>query len=1611
MLRKLLTGYVLLLTALCARSQCPTVSITSEKTAYCISDFVELKASNVPLSATVEWDLGLGWDTTEAHHWGSAATPGMLTANLRLTLATGESCVYSEADVAQIHDLPVADFTTSEQLFCTLREEVILVDQTPTSVRRNWVINQETLENTPKITSQPIAKAGSYDITLVAEDQNGCRGSKTVKNAIRAYPGIPLDFVKSNNSNCYPITTDYTSIINPGIQTVTDYEWNLPGSNSTIVNTEHVTRVQYNSVGVYDTRLKVSTREGCVYTYEKRSYITLGDTATLGVTTNKSGACLSEKIYLTQTTAGLPGTFTWGIAAATFDHPTKNQATITFKDTGTYTLNLTYDHNNCISSLVKSDLIKIQGLKSDFISDNAWHCDTPHTVELINISDTSSGKISGFQWRVINALDNTIVATSTSKDFDITIKESPAIYDVELITTAASGCSDTTVKSEFIQVESYQFDFFAKPNIGCVGQDFTFINQTPSGSYYGLDLFSWDFYNKDKSSVLGSSGSTSPKFVYSDTGYYHVQLTAANPLGCQEKYMLDSAVQVVSPSIDYNWEDSITCSNEFFDLIGRSTPVNPQFINAYTFRHKLTGQTTSFSGDTVPGILSDIGEYEVVYHYTISGGCDDSLVNSFWVNGLKGRIALDTQTGCSPLQVRPRFVVDYNVHKGFSDTSLNYYWTVLPRTGVTIKGGTTATPIITLNEDLEYRIALYVNNSSGCVNYLVSDTIATGVKAQLMVSQLEACVGDTIHLTNTSTNTPSSVIWNIQSTSSYTIDRIDSNRRDLVLQDSGSYNVSLIATKNGLCSDTVSYDISTTELSAKFTVSDSILSCAPADVWFINQSRNADVLEWFFGDDQTTRVGGQDSTHHQYLVNSDSSGFDIMLIAKSNFGCADTFIRNDLVKLKGPIAAFDVQNTKGCEPLEVSITNQSKHYDTSYFSYGIGLEIDTNTVSDYTYSNTASSSVVYYQPSMTVIDKGGCSATYTLEDSIAVFKLPEIKLHILPDTIVCHRENLVVTDTGEFGYRWNWFLNNQMVSTSLLDTITATIEGENILRLVVTNPHCSDTAEQSIWASESAKINFKLPDFLCEKVPFTVGLSLDNKTAPSAYRWDFGEPGNPNNIQITADSSASISYLSPGPKTIKVTAELPNGCAIPDTIRIEVFDSKNVPVIEPDYAGYDSNNRVIIQYPDFDFDYFDFFNIQRDGSLLKKASQTPNSQLTDSSLTTRTRACYSLSVSDKCGVEGPKSRVHCPVLLDVNSPQAEQVELNWTYYVGWDRVEHYEIYRREKDSAFKKIGQVFNTQRTYIDSAGLCNREYAYKIAAVKEGDTLVSYSNTELIEPEYILNFTEPNIDNVSVLLNQDIEVRWSGSPVLQSPHYLLTKYESTMDNVLGEIEVKDTHYVDNDVQSDLYSYMYTVKEIDRCLNIGTAGQYGKTILLKARFDEQNPVLNWSAYEQWRSPVISHNIEFVRPGGSIQVDQVSPATYSYTDASFYEDVDGFYPYRVYAVNEQGDTSYSNISRVSGKPVFLAPNSFSPNNDGINDVLNFYTLFVVNDFNKPVSDFDIMVYNRWGNRVFLGHDLKQGWDGKQDGKLLPKGVYLFRIGYTDGDGRRYWITGTVHLMR
>ena len=92
----------------------------------------------------------------------------------------------------------------------------------------------------------------------------------------------------------------------------------------------------------------------------------------------------------------------------------------------------------------------------------------------------------------------------------------------------------------------------------------------------------------------------------------------------------------------------------------------------------------------------------------------------------------------------------------------------------------------------------------------------------------------------------------------------------------------------------------------------------------------------------------------------------------------------------------------------------------------------------------------------------------------------------------------------------------------------------------------------------------------------------------------------------------------------------------------------------------------------------------------------------------------------------------------------------------------------------------------------------------------------------------------------------------------------------------------------------------------------------------------------------------------------------------------------------------------AGLEIFI-PNVFSPNGDGTND-----ELFVRG---SSFKDFNFRIYNRWGEMIFETTDRLIGWDGKQNGKPLDPGVFVYQLIYSDWQNMEGERSGNVTLIR
>jgi gliding motility-associated-like protein len=90
--------------------------------------------------------------------------------------------------------------------------------------------------------------------------------------------------------------------------------------------------------------------------------------------------------------------------------------------------------------------------------------------------------------------------------------------------------------------------------------------------------------------------------------------------------------------------------------------------------------------------------------------------------------------------------------------------------------------------------------------------------------------------------------------------------------------------------------------------------------------------------------------------------------------------------------------------------------------------------------------------------------------------------------------------------------------------------------------------------------------------------------------------------------------------------------------------------------------------------------------------------------------------------------------------------------------------------------------------------------------------------------------------------------------------------------------------------------------------------------------------------------------------------------------------------------------------VVFVPNIFTPNTDSFND--RFQCVSVC----KPI-DFQLQIYNRWGQCVYSSTTLTDSWNGQMNGVDCSEGVYVYTISYTFTDQIKKVQHGTIALLR
>ncbi len=374
--------------------------------------------------------------------------------------------------------------------------------------------------------------------------------------------------------------------------------------------------------------------------------------------------------------------------------------------------------------------------------------------------------------------------------------------------------------------------------------------------------------------------------------------------------------------------------------------------------------------------------------------------------------------------------------------------------------------------------------------------------------------------------------------------------------------------------------------------------------------------------------------------------------------------------------------------------------------------------------------------------------------------------------------------------------------------------------------------------------------------------------------------------------------------------------------------------------------------------------------------------------------CFQLAAFDPCNNTVINSATICSANLDL-SVRNNAIDLTWSTSTAG--LSNYSLTRNAND------GTVLVTAPTgspYSDVGVVCGTEYCYQLT-MNYPNGSISRSLTKCGTgfstdiPAAIANIT-------SVVGDNGVVLTWQTDANFIPDQFTLEKSVGGSYSFLATTALNayaDTGYKTED--ESCYRISYT----DACGNKSPMSAEACPIRLAADLRDDNSInLTWTPYTGWANGVAGYAIEkYTQDGTLLQTLAVGTAS-SYVDASDDLDHQTFvYVVRANAVETGISQSVSNRVAVLKDPNLFHPTAFTPNGDNLNDIFTVFGQYVV--------DFNMKIFNRWGEMLFTTEDIQSGWDGTYLGNEMPEGTYTFIAHITDRAGRTFKRSGSVLLLR
>ena len=1623
-----------------ANSQCGVINFYATDTIICEPNFTQFFITNLPAGATVAWDFGNGNLSGNTSPQRLYEVAGEYTIKLTITLINNAFCEIEKINDLKVKPKPLINVIWDKNKLCFGPDTVTFTDLSPNIKTRDYLLDGTLYNDVPKNFPYYFdSLQGIKSLYVFSTDSFGCRNVQSYDSAVYQYWGFDSLEVEikynPDSLTCGPMALTIQSVIPvPQNHVFQSYTWSISGPQNFIS-----TQSQPNFVlpeGLYSVTHTFTNFGGCTYSITKDDWIQVYDSIDPIITNDKNTVCAGEDVTFTLTNS-VGGEVSWNFngVPVKIKSSTPTSITVGFNQIGTFGITVIYKNNDCIVTKSFNNLVTVNGPKPSFSIPLTKTCILPRNFRAINTSDLTGAGITQFFWEVKNQKTNQVAYSSTSPDSIVFAITDTAYYSIKLKTIGANGCIDSLEQQDAVGMDSLIPNFSIIPSPACPGQNIVLNALTLQGSTGILNQHYWEIYDKGTTTVLFKDSVNQKTIQLPDTGKYSVYLKAYNTEGCSGSKLFLDTIIVSKPTLTFDVSDSLPCRGKAFTLYsGFPRDEFPNYSTRWVLQHIDTNiiLNSQFNRDSQQFTLNHPGIYKVRMAINGPGNqCRDTIDAPFRIKVSGIRMSLTTNsslTGCEPLSVnwQGNVLGNYNF-KNVTPNSFTWkaqnnmatFTNFAPPTGLT----TTAT----YSRKGIHNTRIVASHGSGCNDSFYSSQFTVGTTANFSFGNTVRCINTSTQLSNTSLSA-STFKWEVDSIGAVTFSPNDTTRNPiLTVNREGDFYITLYSIGQGGCRDTMRRLLRVINPQPDFNSSDTVQFCAPVlstftpvPVWYGNQ------YKWYFGDGDSFVTNKPNPVSHVYTKNTDSFGVTVRLVVRTP-GCSDTLDKIGYVKIIGPVPDYEFTINSGCEPLRVDFVNTSKNFSRFYFDYGDGTALDSTSFGDYAYTVMDKSfNVQCYKTKLILVDANGCFASEENPQDICVRKSPEPNFATL-DTLGCEVYTSAFQNTSLYGvsFKWDFEGNDNFVNAPQFNPFYAyQTAGIYRPRLAAFNVNgCSDTTSINklrIRVLPKPVSNFTpAADSICFDSPLQFFSQATSNNKIISHKWDFGDPASLN------DTSSKInpfwSYKSPLSKFVTLVVTDSNNCKDTFGRFITVIDT--IPPFNTglNFVTVKDDKDILAVWPVSKVGQFSNYALYNDDAGFTKLFETFNRQDTSFLVTNGIdikdkRYCYTLSTGDTCGSQSKFSPPHCTIFSTVNKNGPSRLLLNWVKYVGWplDEFWGYIVYRSEDGGPFIPIDTLNNETDSHLD-INLCEIDYCYYVEAVHNNLVWRSKSNTVCEKPDYIYPIEQVVPIKATVQNNKEVLVNWNPYTQMNNlSHYSINRLRH-IDNVL--INDFDTttklSYLDLDVDVQKSSYSYFISPVDLCGFAAPQSIVSKSILLVNEIKNYESNLIWNPYIEWSDGVLKYVIEKENSFGEFEYVAEVPAnstTYSFVGINVLDNEDVCL--RVYAVrNNLEDTSYSNTACSIPESQVYIPTAFSPNGDGVNDVFKPSAIYIKNQTNNRLYTFEMEIFDRWGNKLFLSNDINLGWDGTFQNTLCPNGVYLYKIRAVGLDGKVFDFKGTLHLIR